>query len=127
VIDHGPKRVTLVNLILISLEFFLELLTMSLSSKPKKLKRKGTLRELKIVQSIDRRGDDIIKTEEIKTPKHASQKAPSTSRQNHSSSPIKRTKMEAFDSEFLPIDFGGPDLSKKRQTLVFILLLLSTT
>lgn len=92
---------------------------MSISSKPKKIKRKGTVQELKIVQTIGRRGNDTIKTEEVKTPQHGS-------RSQHTSSPMKRPKMENFDSEPIPFDFGGPDMSNKRHTLVCIFPLLST-
>jgi hypothetical protein len=90
---------------------------MSLSSKPKKVKRKGTVRELKLVHSINRRGDDTIKTEEVKTPK---KEAPSTSQRSHSSSPIKRLRLEVFDNEPVPFVLEGPDMSEKRQTLVFL-------
>lgn len=89
---------------------------MSISSKPKKIKRKGTVQELKIVQTIGRRGGDTITAEKVKTSQHGSTKAASESR-----SPKKRPKMETFDSEPIPFDFGGPDMSKKRQTLVFFL------
>jgi hypothetical protein len=92
---------------------------MSLSSKPKKFKPKGTVRELKLVHTINRRGADTIKAEEVKTP---SRKAPSTSQHNHSSSSIKRPKMGTFfDLEPIPCDLDGPDMPKKRQTLVFLL------
>lgn len=93
---------------------------MSLISKPKKVKRKGTVRELKLVHSINRDGADTIKTEVVKTLK---QGAPSTSRHSLSSSPIKRRKLEAFDNEPIPFVLDGPDISQKRQTLVFLLLL----
>jgi hypothetical protein len=91
---------------------------MSISSKPKNIKRKGIVQELKIVQTINRRGRDTIKTEEVKTPQHGSQKA--SSKSLHTSSPIKRPKMETFDSNPIPCDLGGPDMSTKRQTLVFL-------
>jgi hypothetical protein len=97
---------------------------MSLSSKPKKVKLKGTVRELKLVQTISRHGTDTIKAEEVKTPQHGSRKATSTSHHKDSSSPTKRLKMGTFfDSEPIPCNLEGPDMSKKRQTLVFILLL----
>ena len=86
---------------------------MSLSSKPKKFKPKGTVRELKLVHTINHRGADTIKAEEVKTP--------STSQHNHSSSSIKRPKMGTFfDLEPIPCDLDGPDVPKKRQTLVFL-------
>ena len=36
---------------------------MSFSSKPKKVQPKGTVRELKLVHTVNRRGRDTIKTE----------------------------------------------------------------
>jgi hypothetical protein len=98
------------------MQIFWKFLTMSLSSKPKKIKRKGTVQELKLVQTIGRRGRDIIKTEEVKTPQHGSRNSPSKSQ--HTSSPTKRPKMETFDSDPIPCDLGHPDMLKKRQTLV---------
>ena len=95
---------------------------MSVSSRPKKIKPKGTVRELKLIQSISRFGSDTIKTKEDKTPRHGSGKSTSTSQHNHSSSPTKRLKMEIFDSEPIPCNLEGPDVSKKRQTLVFLFL-----
>ena len=92
---------------------------MSLSSKPQKIKRKGTVWELKLVQTISRHGIDTIKVEEVKTPKHGSQKASSTSQLSHSSSPTKRPKIETFDSGPILFNLEGLDISKKRQTLVF--------
>jgi hypothetical protein len=94
--------------------------TMSFSSKPKKIKPKGAVRELKLVQSVNRRGSDTLKTEEVKTPRHGSQKATSTNPHNHSSSPAKRQKLQCFDEEFIPFSLGGVDVSNKRQTLVFL-------
>ena len=40
--------------------------TMSFSSKPKKVKPQGTVRELKIVYTVNRHGVDTLKTEEVK-------------------------------------------------------------
>jgi hypothetical protein len=94
---------------------------MSLSSKPKKIKPKGTFRELKIVQTVSRKGFDTIKTEEVKTPRRGTKNGPSTSHPNHpSSSPTKRPKLEPFDKEPIPWSMEGPDASGKRQTLVFV-------
>jgi hypothetical protein len=92
---------------------------MSLSSRPKKVKPKGTVRELKLVHTINRHGSHIIKTEEVKTPK---KETPSTSQHGRSSSPIKRRKLDAFDDEPIPFILEGADMPKKRQTLVFLLL-----
>jgi hypothetical protein len=92
---------------------------MSLSSKPKKIRAKGTFRELKIVQTVSRKGHDTIKTEEIKTPRRGVKNGPSTSHLNHTlSSSSKRPKLEPFDEEPIPWDLGGPEGPVKRQTLV---------
>jgi hypothetical protein len=48
-------------------------------SKPRKVKPKGKVRELKFVQSISRRGVDTLKAEEVETPRHQSEKATSSS------------------------------------------------
>ena len=91
---------------------------MSLVSKPKKVKPKGTVRELKLVHSINRRGAHIITTEEVKTPKRD---APSTSQHGHSSSPLKRPKLDAFDTGPIPIVLeGDDDITTKRQTMVVL-------
>lgn len=97
-------------------------LTMSLSSKPTKIKRKGTVRELKLVQTVNRRGADTLKLEEVKTPRHVSPKTPSTSHRNYSSSPTKRSKTETIDLGPIPFNLESEsiDMSKKRQTLVFL-------
>jgi hypothetical protein len=95
---------------------------MSLSSKPKKIKPKGTVRELRIVHSVNRRGVDTIKTEVVKTPQQGSSKMPSASQGSRSSSPIKRRRVEIFDSEPIPCNLEEPDLPKKRQTMVFLFL-----
>ena len=93
---------------------------MSLFSKPKKLKPKGTVRELKLVHTINRHGADTIKAEVVKTPQKSSQTVPSTSRPNRSLSPIKRPRMEIFDSDPIPFNLEDPDISGKRQTMVFL-------
>jgi hypothetical protein len=86
-------------------------------SKPKKYTPKGTVRQLKIVQSVSRRGYDGLKTEEVKTPK---KKAAIKGQQTHSSSPIKRPKLDpsAFDCDPIQLYLEGPDTSSKRRTLV---------
>lgn len=93
--------------------------TMSLSSKPKKVKPKGTVRELKLVHSVNRRGAHTIKTEEVKTPKQGGPS--STGQHSCSSSPIKRLKLDASDNGPIPFVLEGPDMPTKRQTLVFLL------
>jgi hypothetical protein len=90
---------------------------MSLSSKPRKVKAKGTVRELKLVQSISRRGADLLKAEEVQTPK---KKAQSINQFPCSSASIKRPRLESFAMEPIPFDVEGHDVSKKRQTLVCI-------
>jgi len=90
---------------------------MSSSSKAKKVKPKDTVRELKLVHSISRRGTDVLKTEEVKTPK---KKTASTSRHNGSSSPIKRPKLEPFNPVAISGDLEELDMSGKRCTLVLL-------
>lgn len=93
--------------------------TMSLSSKPKKIKGKGTFRELKIVHTVSRKGYDTTRTEEVKTPRRETKNGSSTSQLNYgSSSPNKRRKLEQMDEEPIPLNLEGP-ASRKRQTLVF--------
>ena len=62
---------------------------MSLSSKPKKIKRKGGCQELKVVQTLTQKGYDIITTEEVKTPRNANN-APSASQACQQSFPPKK-------------------------------------
>lgn len=93
---------------------------MSIASKPTKFKAKGTVRELKVVQTVSRRGRDVIKTEEVKTPRHCSQKGSTSQLGGPSSSPTKRTKVEGFDEEPIPWHLDDSDISKKRQTMVFL-------
>ena len=84
---------------------------MSFSSKPKKIKVKGAFCKLKIVQTVGRKGNDTVKTEEVKMPCHGTKNGPSTSHSNHSlSSPTKRSKMEPVDEERIPIlwNMDGP-------------------
>src|SRR5882757_5841383 len=99
---------------------------MSLSSKAKKVKPKGTVRELKLVHTIGHRGADIIKAEEVNAPQRSLPTTPSTSQYNQSSSPVKRARMDIFDSEPIPCNLEDSDKSKKCQTLVSILLLRPT-
>jgi len=92
---------------------------MSLSSRPKKIKAKGTFRELKLVHTVSRKGYDTIKTEEVKTPRRGSKNGASSSHtKNASSSPAKRRKLESVDEEHVPLNLDSP-ASGKRQTLVF--------
>jgi hypothetical protein len=97
--------------------------TMALSSKPKKIKAKGRCRELKVVQTVSRKGYDTFKTEEAKKTRQDVEGGPSTSQPHYSSSsPRKRPKLEHFDQEPIPLNLECPvdDTSGKRQTLVFV-------
>ena len=87
---------------------------MSLSSRAKKVKAKGTVQELKLVHSVSHSGANVIKTEEVKTPQPAS-----TSWQNNSSSPTKHQKIETFNGEPIPWYLDSTDMFK-RTTLVFV-------
>jgi CxC2 like cysteine cluster associated with KDZ transposases len=93
---------------------------MSFASKPKKVKRKGTARDLKLVHSINRRGAATITTEEVTTPRRDLQSTSSTSKQNHSSSTAKRHKLEPFDVNPIQFHLDEPNVSTKRETLVFL-------
>ena len=120
----GTRLINRIGLF-IPIEFFFWLVpTMSFSSKPKKIKAKGTFCKLKIVQTVSRKGNDTIKTEEVKTLCHGVKNGPSTSHSNHSlsrSSPMKRSKMEPVDEEPIPIlwNMDGPVAFEKRHMLVF--------
>jgi hypothetical protein len=100
---------------------------MSFSSKATKVKPKGTVREHKLVQTVNRRGTNVIKTEEVKIPHGGSQNTPSTSHRINSTSPTKHRKMVAFDHEPIPCDLEPNDFLKKRQTLVFLFLPINNT
>jgi hypothetical protein len=97
---------------------------MSFSFKPTKVKPKGTVRELKLVHSVNRCGAHTIKTEEVKTPKQ------NTLLMHHhsgSSSPIKCPKLDASHDGRIPFHLEGSDTSKKWETLVCLLPLSSDT
>jgi hypothetical protein len=96
---------------------------MSFSSKPKKVKPRGSVRELKLVHTVNRRGSDSLEFEEVKTPWHGSpQKATMKSQHNHSS-PLKRAKLDFLEDEPIPYNQESEDMFKKRQTLVILLQL----
>jgi hypothetical protein len=95
---------------------------MLLSSKPKKIKPKGTFRELRLVQNVNHHGVDTIKAEVVKTPQQGSEKMPLTSHCSCTSSSIKHLETEIFDLEPIPCDLEEPDLPKKCQMLVFLFL-----
>lgn len=91
---------------------------MSGSSRHKKIKPKGTVRELKLVHSVTRGGVDTLKLEEVKTPRSRAPKASSSTLQTHSSSPTKRAKLDDYGGDPIPFDLEDPDVSQKRKTLV---------
>ena len=93
---------------------------MSFSSKLKKVIPKGTLCKLKLVQTINCRGSDTLKIEEVKTLRCGQQKTPSTNMQDHSSSPFKHPKLQDFNVDPITFNMEGINVSKKRQTLVFL-------
>ena len=93
---------------------------MSFSSKLKNVIPKGTMHELKFVQTIDCCGSDTLKTEKVKTLRHGQQTMPSISKQDHSSSPFKHPKLQDFIVNPITFNMEGIDVSKKRQTLVFL-------
>jgi hypothetical protein len=91
---------------------------MSLSSKPKKIKPKSTVQELRLFQSINHRGINTIKDKWVKTPQQGSEKMPSVSQHSCSSIlSIEGWTLEMFDSEPISCDLKE---QKKRQTMVFI-------
>ena len=67
--------------------------------------------------SVSRCGADTMVAEEVKTPK---KKAPTLGRSSQTHSPTKHTELEDFDAELIPFILEGPDMSKKRQTMVFL-------
>lgn len=95
--------------------------SMSLSSKPKKIKQKGGCRELKVVQTVTRKGYDTITTEEVKTPRNANNAPSASPARQQSFSPKKRQKLEPFEVP-IPFHLEGPGRSEKRQTLVLFFL-----
>jgi hypothetical protein len=101
---------------------------MTLSSKPKKIKAKSQFRELKLVKTVNRKGRDTIKTEEVETPRRAPKNGPSTSEPHQpSSSPTKRPKLGPLNDEHILFDWDGVDAFGKRKTLVFVLFVMQRT
>ena len=92
---------------------------MSTSSRTKKIRPKGTVRQLKVVNTISRSESDILKLEEVKTPR---KKATSNSQRNMSSSPIKHPNLEGFHTDSFSSYMEGLEIGKKRETLVFLFL-----
>ena len=109
-------------LLIIPRGFFIILfhLTMALASRHKKVKKKGTVTELKLVETISRSGCDTWKLEEVNTPRG---KTSLTNARVHSSSPSNRPKLDPFDSEYTAYDSNiGADAQEKCHTLVFNLI-----
>lgn len=96
---------------------------MSTSSRPKKVNKKGGIKQLKIVETISKHGYDAIKLEEDKTPRGRSQKSPPTHPRKTSSSPVKRQKLEFHEAEPIDFDMDGLDLPNKRRTMVSVIKL----
>jgi len=99
---------------------------MSISSKHRKVKPKGVVREFKLVETVTRNGKEALRMEEVKMPRLSSQNA-STSARKSSSSPKKRRKLEEFDEAPLFFDPEQLDLPTKRQTLVSMFPFQPTT
>ena len=92
--------------------------TMPIAFKPKKVKPKGTVHELKLVNMVNRHGLDTLQTEEVKTPKNGQQSTSSPNHRNPSSSPVKHQKLDNFNIDPISFNLDDPDIPKKRQTLV---------
>ena len=97
---------------------------MSFSSKPKKIKPKASVKELKLVQSVSRCGVDVLKAEEITKTNIIQPKTPSTSQPNPISYSKKRQKLDFIDVEPIPFDLDDLYMLDKPKTLVFIFLIL---
>ena len=98
--------------------------TLNIGNYSAAFKAKGKFKELKLVQTVTRKGNDIIKTEEVKTPRRGPKNGPSTSQTHQlSSSPMKRAKLEIYDEEPIPWNIEGAEAFGKRKTLVFFPLL----
>jgi hypothetical protein len=91
---------------------------MSTSSRPKKIKPKGFVREYKVVHTVNRHGEDTIKAEEVKEPRRGSKKGNPTKEKSTSRSPTKRPKLDFEAEQDILLDFEGKVLFPKRQTLV---------
>src|SRR5271156_4424646 len=92
---------------------------MSFVSRARKVKKKGTVQQLKLVQTVSRRGLDTLTTEAVETPRRRTEKASSSSQ---SLSPRKRQKLNGFAAESLPSNSEGPVEfeERERETLVFV-------
>ena len=83
---------------------------MSTSSRTKKIHLKGTICQLKVVNTISRSGADILKLEEVKMPR---KKATSNSQHNMSSFPIKHPNLEGFHTDSFSSYMEGLEIGKK--------------
>jgi hypothetical protein len=90
------------------------------SSRPKKIKRKGAVRQLKFVETVSRSGLDTLKAEEVKTSQPRLDKSLTANQPCASSSPSKHMKLDVFDQEQNAGDLEGCDNLNKRKTLVFV-------
>ena len=83
---------------------------MSTSSGPKKVKKKSTITQLKIIETVSKHSYNTIKLEEIKTPQDLSQITTSMYQILFS---FEASENEGFDQK--PIDFNmdSPDLPNK--------------
>src|SRR5271163_677253 len=92
---------------------------MSFVSRARKVKKKGTVQQLKLVQSVSRRGLDTLTTEAVETPQRQTEKA---SLSSQSLSPRKRQKLNDLAAEPLPSNSEGPIEfeERERETLVFV-------
>jgi hypothetical protein len=96
------------------------------SSRHEKVKRKGVVREVKIVQTVNRYGRDTERAEVVKTPRRESKNASLANPLSSSSSPIKyanpfspfkRARLDSSDEGPISFNLEG-SMSNKRQTLV---------
>ena len=90
---------------------------MSFSSKLKKVIPKGTVHELKLVQTIIHCGSDTLKTEDVKTLRHGQQTTPLMSKQDHS------TCYDSF-TYFSPLIFLIYSLHAPTSCLLFLVYIL---
>ena len=98
---------------------------MSFSSKPKKVIPKGTLHKLKLVQTINHRGSDTLKTWYPKNWRGQDPETwPANDAVNKQAGPLLLSFQVSKTADFNvnPITFNMEwiDVSKKRQTLVFL-------
>ena len=77
------------------------------------------------MKTVNRKGRDTIKTEEVETPRRAPKNGPSTSEPHQtSSSPTKRPKLDPLNDEHILFNMDGVDASGKKKTLVFVVFFM---